>query len=160
MRSCRGSWEPTPTPHVWAGVRRCCEEAERGCRKTWCCYQPDAVAGQRGNTSGVALRMPAHQCQNESSSLPEGESPARTRPSCGVQDLAGGDSGLQAPLPCFSWVGGLKTRSSNGVPQNGLLGESEGWSRFCGTSKRHCQAIPSRISWGPSRDQVQGELFG
>lgn len=72
-----------------------------GCRKTWCRYQPDAVAGQRGNTSGVALRMPAHQCQNESSSLPEGESPARTRPSCGVQDLAGGIPGCRLCFPVY-----------------------------------------------------------
>lgn len=30
IRSCRRSQGPIPTPHVWAGVRRCGEEEERG----------------------------------------------------------------------------------------------------------------------------------
>lgn len=57
---------------------------------------------------------------------------------------------------------GLETRSfKRVVPQNGSHRESGGLGRFCGTPKRRCPAIPSRISWGPSRGlQVQGGLFG
>lgn len=40
-------------PDVWAGVRRCGEEAQRGPRRPGTHYRPDAAAEPRGATSGV-----------------------------------------------------------------------------------------------------------
>ena len=154
--SCRWSRRPTPTLHVWAGVRRWGRRRSVGRCETWCCYQPSAAAGLRGNTSGVAQPEPAQQCRVRS--LPEGESLARTWPPRGVRDLA--SARLRALLSRFFWVAGLDATSSNRVPRNGSLGQSAGWSRFCWTLRRGCPAHSSRISSGPSRDQVQGELFG
>lgn len=59
--------EPTPTLHVWAGVRRCGEEAERGLRRStqprrrW--LQAWRDGGAARYTSGVAVPLPAHQCR-------------------------------------------------------------------------------------------------
>lgn len=106
IRSCRGSREPTPTPHVWAGVRRCGEEAERG-------LQRDLVpatslmqwlgSAEHFRSSSASA---AHQCRIPS--LPEGESPARRGPSPGVQDFAEGEpqaAGLLTPFLSSQWAG-------------------------------------------------------
>lgn len=130
------------------------EEAERGLRRDLVLLPAGAAAVPRGNTSGVAQRVPRASA---------GPLPPRRGVTCqnlasrGARDLA--SARLQALLSRFFWVAGLEATSSNRVPQNGSIGQSSGWSRFYQTPKRCCPDIPSRISWGPSRDQIQGELF-
>lgn len=69
--------------------------------------RPHAAAGPRRDTSGVAARVPKRQCGV--SSLPEGASPARTEPCCGVQNLAGGS--LRSRSALSGWRRGQESRS-------------------------------------------------
>lgn len=112
IRSCRGSREPTPTPHVWAGVRRCGEEAERGPPRDLV----PATSLMQWLGSGEYFRSSsASACTPVPDPLPPRRGvTCKNWASPGVQDFAEGGpqaAGLLAPFLTSQWVGDAVVQS-------------------------------------------------